>query len=321
MAKNETFEGLLAQKEALQKNIAELGDRISHLPHLQTLAMAAGEERARLVNFIQYNGGSEDKIPPAKREMLATYKERTEEAAGRYEAAKEKEDAMRAELAALKDQLSGVQCVCAEDELRGLQDKLAAVKAETQEAKARIQRIKAETEQARAAIPDIGHLKQKRLELIAKQALGQDVAAELQEIDSQIQNSGLDAATADVQARVAGNREVLAGLERLALENGKIAERLEGEVLPAARKSYLQARAEIVGEQYARAAGALLNSYTQLVAIGGLMGEHWEKGGGLRLPDMPVKTAEGVYERRHQLNIADAMAELRAALTAAGVLA
>ena len=318
MKKSETFEAALAKQQALQAEIAEVVKQLGGGGEVQVLAIAAAQERTRADNFLAQHGG-EERIPEARRATLTLYRQRAEEAAARHRAAQEKDTTLRARLADLRARLADAEVICAADELRQLQEKHASMKAQVAAAKKRIQEIKAENEQARAAIPNVAPLKQKKQELLAKQAIGEDVAANLQEVERQLQEAGAEGAVAAAQAKVAGNRESLAGLERLVVDVGQEIERMDRETLPAALRSYLQSLAEIYGKQYAQAAQELLEAYARVVAAGILQGEQWEAGQRLKLPNLPTASAANVYEMRHQLNVTDAVAALRAELQAKGI--
>ena len=320
MKKSETFEAALAKQQALQAEIAEVVKQLGGGGELQVLAIAAAEERTRVASFLAQHGG-EERMPAAMQEALAMYRQRAEDAAARHRAAKEKDSTLRARLADLRGRLAAAEVTCAADELRQLQEKHVGMKAQVDAAKKRIQEIKAEIEQARSAIPNVAPLKQKRQELLAKQAIGEDVTADLQEVERQLQESDEAGAKAAAQGKVVETRETLTGLERLVLDVGREVEQMERETLPAALRSHLQALAEIYGKQYAQAAQALLEAYARVVAVGSLHGEHWDVGGGLRLPNLPPAQAANVYELRHQLNIADTVAALRAELQAEGIRA
>lgn len=303
--KKQPFEETFKRRKKIQARINGILREISLIGPLQSLAAASGEEYSRIKSFIQQNGGSEADLPANKIGTLNLYKERHEAASSKYKAAKEKNESLRAELAELEKDLSGLSCDCSQKELLEIQEAAAAAQAETVKIKQAIADQKKLIAQAAAGIPSIQHLLQRREDLLAQKAIGKQVDGDLATIEEQIERESKVVEEAESKAKSVASiaNQTIVGLTR-SLENiEKEAARLSEKILPNAFSGYLLSRAELVGAEYLRAAQELFGKYNQLIALGRLLKETapagpenpgWDMYRNIEVPIFPIKACKDV---------------------------
>lgn len=263
----------ISRKREIKTRIEEVIEEISRLPSIGMIAGPLSDDRARLNSLIYIHGrGEEGNVPEARKAELAELKNRVEKGCRDLDVYKEKETNLRAELAALKLELTTISCCVDRKELAELQSEIDKVEGEIMSLDKAITSQQAIIEQDQPAYLD--DLYRQKEEILADSAMGKNVSKELDAIAKEIKDKEADSETAK-KKRVEAEQAVNALLRRRDAVRERLAE------LKTDMKDvtifYLNATAEAVSHDYEVAAGDIADIYGRLRALDVLLSE---RGGG-----------------------------------------
>lgn len=330
MKKSQSFEEVLAHREAVQGHIKSIERQLGHAPNLASLSISFGEERTRLNAYLERFGG-ERSMGHNEKQTLALYRQRFESAQKQYDQAKSAQDALRIKLDTLQAELAALDCSCSLQELLGIQDEMGTAAKEVATIRQAIADQEGKVAAAREAVPSIQATIEKRQGLLAQKEIGQDVEADLAAIELELEGRKQLVLEARTQAETiaAQAEEIVAGLKRLLHDKEERVKRLQEQIQPQAVKSFLLVRAEALGTEYVKAADALIAKFTQLAALGSILASRdesdhnvvpWKNTLRLRLPVFPTVSCQGLSGEPVQWHDSAAIEAERQVLQGLGVL-
>jgi len=308
MKKTQSFEEALSHREVVKSRIGSIEGQLCHAPNLNTLAMQVTNEAEGIKNYLRQHGGREENLPSNEKQTLAMYRQRYEAAEQQYKRAKEVQEPLQAGLAALHEELSTLNFSCSQQELLSIQEEIITVADDTEKIRRAIADQQSKVENAWGAVPTMQEIVEKRQELLAHKEIGQDVDEELAIVENELERAKHAAQEARVGAEgiAAQAEEVIAGLQRLLHDKEVRAKHLKERIQPHAVKSFLLARAEVVGSEYAKAADALIAKFNQLAALGNILTSRdekdrdiiaWKNALQLRVPIFPTVACKGLSDQ------------------------
>ena len=115
----------ISRAEAIRQRQSGISLELQPLSNIPELARLSSDAKGRLDSFIWTNGTTESSLSPQKLATLRELKDSAERAQAKVAAATGKEKALRNELAALQEELEGLDCTARLDEVLQHQAKIA----------------------------------------------------------------------------------------------------------------------------------------------------------------------------------------------------
>ncbi|MDH3997589.1 MAG: hypothetical protein OET90_02010 [Desulfuromonadales bacterium] len=281
----------IQQREALEARRSEVVAELSGLGSVQSLGVATGDARHRLTSFInQYGGGSEGRVPGARKAALGTLKRNYEQAKEASTKARERHSQLKEERESLTEQLSNWDYSCNQQEIQAFQDALTKATDTVAGLKVAISEQEELIQQATASIPSLGDLPQQREDLLASIAIGEASEDDLSEIDQKIEEKELEVSQTSTEASqvISKAEQAIAGLKRKLSEAESELATLEDQSSQVL-SHYLVVRAEVEGAEYARLAEKLAEKYQRLIGLGTLLEGCAEKSWDKRIITGPSR--------------------------------
>lgn len=270
-----SLEDKIQGRQELRARIASLKKELNAMPTPQSLAAAAREARYRLESFVDQNGEGEGKrIPPNVADIHQDLQAEAATAAKACEDQKVRQEELSTELETLLRRLLDMDLACGKEELIAYQQELLQTEQTVSDLKDKISRLEHAARDAVANVPGLGDLEERREDLLAAVATGQEGAdSELAEVETAIASKKTEIASAKENADTLAGRSTAAaaGLRRKLEAAQEHASRLREIVVPSALAGYLTAQAEQAGEEFIKLAEELIEKHRQLLGLGSLL--------------------------------------------------
>lgn len=328
-----SIEESLAKRKAIKNRIDEVIIQLSRFGNLSQLGTACADSMSRAKNFLNYRGnGVEASLSENHKREYNALKEDAEKKSAVYSADKQKDEALRKELAELRVELENLDRYASAGDVKKYQNEADEIEVHIKELNQAIMRVSEKATQSNGVSDELNNLHREREDLMADMAIGvanNDVRlAEIEALISKEESRISEAKKVGDDAK-----KVIAGLQRKITEaEQKLAD--VNETLQSVYCEFLISEAEKEGARFIELSGKLWGQFSRLIALGTMIENHPGANGvsiitgncrNIKLPLFNLKSCpdnqqeSGFYRTFNQLNISDEVYTVKRDFAALGL--
>ena len=323
----------LARRQKIESSIQGLISQLGHLANVQQLGIDCGEARTRAESFLRGRGnGNEANIPAAWQGEYSKLKEDAEKKRQAYATAKQKDEALRKELADLKAELEMIGRQAAAADVKKYQDEAADIESRIEELKQAVMRENDKIALCNTGSRALADLHREREDLMADIAIGATGnKPRLAEIEAQISKE--ETRISETKKVKTSAEIVINGLQRKVAEAEKALANVK-ETLQTVYCDFLISEAEKEGAKFVEMSGKLWEQFSRIIALGTMIENHPEAQGvsiisgecrGFKIPSFILKSCpsdspvNGFLHKFNQLDISEATGSVKRDIAALGI--
>jgi hypothetical protein len=328
-----SIEEALAKRKITKNRIDEIIIQLGRFGNLSQLGIACGDSMSRAKSFLNNRGnGVEASLSENHLREYNALKEDTEKKRAVYSADKQKDAALRKELAELQVELENHDHYACAGDVKKYQNEADEIEVHIKELNQAIIRESEKATQSNAVSDELKSLHREREDLMADMAIGainNDVRlAEIEALISKEESRISEAKKIGAAAKI-----VVAGLQRKITEaEQKLAD--VKETLQSVYGEFLISEAEKEGAKFIELSGKLWDQFSRLIALGTMIENHPGTNGisiisgncrNIKLPLFNLKSCpddqeeSGFYRTFNQLNISDEVYTVKRDFAALGI--